>query len=325
METMRQMTRVKLASLMALLCCTVGVSSLAGEPEKEPIGRWRYKVDSKTVKVVVIGGSIANWKAGNFGHFLEAVCSNVEIKNRARTGYGAPKLKHHFKRQFLQNRRVKLADERFEYWLMYNGGLNSVFSPEMTIKFTAALFAKAHSKGVKVVALTLSPWGSDRDIRWHDFGGLGYYDKTRKVVDFVMGKLARNLALGRFAKEEDKGLTEWREGELPTIAVNLYDSPLRNTHVTPRELPRLTRIYERSRKLKRIYPNGQEAIERASRVPLWYLKPEFRAFDHIHPNSRGHREIAKQICPQLPENWGCSCPRLGEVEWRKGKVLPIKK
>ena len=192
METMRQVEMYKIASVVTLLSCLLSVAALAGDPKKEAIGRWRYKIDTRTVKVVVIGGSIANWKAGNFGHFLEAVCSNVEIKNRAHTGYGAPKLKHRFKRQFLQNPRVKLADERFDYWLIYNGGLNSVFSPEMTIKFTSELFAKAHRSGVKVVGMTLTPWGSDRDKRWHDFGGLEYYDKTRKVVDFVLGTWCSN-------------------------------------------------------------------------------------------------------------------------------------
>ncbi|HIA03296.1 MAG TPA: hypothetical protein EYN06_03725 [Myxococcales bacterium] len=319
------MKMYKIALPIVLAGSLLALTAWAAGPKKEPLGRWSYKVDTRTVKVVIIGGSIANWKAGNFGHFLETVCSNIEIKNRAQTGYGAPKLKHRFKRQFLQNPRVKLADERFEYWLMYNGGLNSIFSPEMTIKFTSELFAKAHKKGVRVAALTLTPWGSDRDKRWHDFDGLDYYDKTRKVVDFVLGKLQRNQALGRYAKEEDKALSEWKEGELPDIGINLYDSPLRNSDVTPRDPARLTRIFQRSRKLKKRYPNAQQAIERASRVPLWYMKPTFRAFDHIHPNSRGHREIAKRTCPLLPQSWGCSCPRLEELEWRKGKVLPIEK
>jgi hypothetical protein len=317
------MQQVSHCGVLALLVPLLVSGAAYAGPDKEPIGRWKYKDDARTVKVVVIGGSIANWKAGNFGHYLEAVCSNVEIKNRAKTGYGAPKLKHLFKRQFLQNPRVKLADERFEYWLMYNGGLNSVFSPEMTIKFTSELFAKAHNKGVKVVAFSLSPWGSDRDKRWHDFGGLAYFDKTRKVVDFVLGKLKRNAALGRFAKPDEREQEAWKAGELPDIAINLFDSPLRNYEVTPRDTERLTRILSRSRALRRKYPNAESAVIRASKVPLWYLKPSLRAFDHIHPNTRGHLEIAKQACPNLPQNWHCSCANLNNVEWRKGKVEAV--
>ena len=50
----------------------------------------------------------------------------------------------------------------------------------------------------------------------------------------------------------------------------------------------------------------------AAELPRWYLRPELRSFDHIHPNAEGHRLIAATICPKVPENWGCTCTP-GEV------------
>jgi lysophospholipase L1-like esterase len=42
-------------------------------------------------------------------------------------------------------------------------------------------------------------------------------------------------------------------------------------------------------------------------IPKWYMKEEYRSFDHIHPNNRGHKVIADTICPKLPDSWGCKC------------------
>lgn len=45
-----------------------------------------------------------------------------------------------------------------------------------------------------------------------------------------------------------------------------------------------------------------------SSAPRWFLRREYRGFDHIHPNPAGHQVIAETICPRLPESWGCQCP-----------------
>ena len=186
------MVRSAVPGLMLSLLM-VGGSWAQEQGSKEPVGRWRYKDDTRPVKVIVIGGSLAHWGKGNFGSFLAHSCRNVELKNRAKTGYGAPKLKLRFRRQFLQNRAVKLQDERFEYWLLFQGGLNSIYSPEMTIKFTAETFALAHQNNTKVVALSLTPWGSNSSKKWRDLQGLDRHDKTRKVVRFLMGELSLHL------------------------------------------------------------------------------------------------------------------------------------
>ena len=38
------------------------------------------------------------------------------------------------------------------------------------------------------------------------------------------------------------------------------------------------------------------------------MREELHAFDHVHPNEKGHEIIANTTCVELPENWGCTCP-----------------
>ena len=85
----------------------------------------------------------------------------------------------------------------------------------------------------------------------------------------------------------------------------------------------LERRYDRQRKLQKQYPDREKVITTAMDVPKWYLKPELRSFDHIHPNTEGHRVIAKETCGQLPASWGCDCAALDALAVEKGRlVLP---
>ena len=136
-----------------------------------------------------------------------------------------------------------------------------------------------------------------------------------------MGKLNPLQALGRYAKQVD-----WQEGELPDIAVNLYDTAMRTSDASPRnaEIARAQLSETRwvRKKLKSLTPADRTvyldrlATELAD-VPRWHLRKELRAFDAIHPNTHGHREIAKLTCPNLPENWGCDCPAMDRIVWGK--------
>jgi len=253
MSSVRVLT-VAMALLMAM--------PVFADDDPEPIGRWRYRKADRKVKVVVIGGSIAAWGKGSFSHFLAHVCRNTEVKNLAKTGYGAFALKRRFRQKFLRNWNVKLKNPDFEYWLLYSGGLNSIYTPEMTIKHTVQTFVKAHKRGVRVVALTLTPWGSEKDKRWRGWSGVDYGDKTRKAVDYIMGRLARNTALGRYAPDE-RDVAAWKPGELPTIGIDVYDSALRHKEAPLRETQRLVRKYSRSSKLKTLYPDPDVALKRA--------------------------------------------------------------
>jgi len=219
---------------------------------------------------------------------------------------------------------VNLSDTRFEYWLLYAGGLNSIGTPDTTIKYQMETFLLAKRHGVRVVGLSLGPWGDERDRRWRGFAGLKYAAQTRKVVDYILGRLERNEALGGYVSKVDRDVVEWKPGELPELAVDIYDSPLRDKHAALRPIAALTRRYRRSWKLKRRFPDEAATVQRAAEIPRWYLKKAYRSFDHIHPNSEGHRQIAKRACAVVPSNWRCNCESLDRLRWVRGKgIVPL--
>lgn len=281
----------------------------------EPIGTWRFRTDAP-VKVVIVGGSIAAYQGGNFGTFLQDTCTSIEVVNIAKARYGGWALKKRFEAQVLKNRRLKLDDPALEHWVVFQGGLNSVASPERTNRDLRALFEKAHEANMKVVGLTLTPWGSESDSRrWKGTKGLFYQDATRKVVDFVLGRLSPAQALGKYAGDRDA----WAPGELPDVPVDLYDSDLRDADAPLRDAAPLERALSKSRSVKRslegLSPAERETelarlLDQARSLPRWYLRPELHAFDTIHPNKDGHRVIAARICPSLPASWGCTCAEL---------------
>jgi lysophospholipase L1-like esterase len=314
METLRQI----ITSLLLVLITTAGAQAIDLTPD--PVGYWRFKNTSKTVKVVIIGGSISASPV-NYGMYLGASCKNAEFKNKARIAFGSARLHGRFKRQVIRNRRVKLDDERFEFWLMYNGGMNGVGYPEGTIDAMTSTFALAHRHKMKVISLGLTPWGSRTDRKWRAFKGLGRLDKTQKIVDFALGKLTREQALGKRAK----GRLEWDPAELPDLSVNLYKGALRLHDAPLRDKEKLLKIYKRSRKLQERYPNAENAIERATTVPRWFLRPELRGYDNVHPNRKGQKIMAVEICPVLPQNWGCDCERVQNMVWKYGKGLVVPK
>ncbi len=184
-------------SARLLAACAVLLSLSAAAEET---GRWRWSKADRPVKVVVLGGSIGAWPAGAFHDYLGAVCSRVELRNLSKVGFGAPQLKQRYRAQVLKNPGARpRGDAPFEHWLLYSGGLNSVGSPAITIYETLQTFVAAHQAGVKVVALSLTPWGDDKDRRWRDFAGLEYRQKTQRTVDYLFGRLDRADALGGLA------------------------------------------------------------------------------------------------------------------------------
>lgn len=288
-------------------------------PEAEPPPTWRFKHKDRKVKVVVLAGSIGAWPKQPYAERLQAMCKHVEVKNLSKVGFGAFQLRQRFKQQFLENPYVNLRDPESEYWLVFQGGLNSVGSPARTNHDIHELFLLAHAKGLKVVALSLTPWGDDSDRkRWAGIAGLKYLRATQAVVDFVLGSLAPRQALGEFASRRPGGAdAPWRPEELPEVAVDLYRSALRDRGAALRDLEAMRRALEKDRAWQREHegldPNAREAALRsdaalAAEIPRWFLRAELRSFDHIHPNAEGHRLIAETACPRLPASWGCTCP-----------------
>ncbi|MCB9566855.1 MAG: SGNH/GDSL hydrolase family protein [Myxococcales bacterium] len=301
-----------------------GEAAGEGEAAAPEPANWAFRDASRPVKVIVLAGSIGAWPRQPYAERLGEMCRNVEVKNLSKTGFGALQLKQRFRQQVLDNRRVPLGrgDDTSEYWLVFQGGLNSVGMPESTNNHMRELFALAHARGLGVVAFSLTPWGDESDRRrWSGVAGLVYLRYTRKIVDFVLSRLEPADALGDLARKRKAGAeAPWEPEELPDVGVDLYSAPyLRDAEAPLRDEAALRRELERDPTWKRRLKDVDEA-ERTARldaeaaaaaeIPRWFLRAELRSFDHIHPNVEGHRRIAELACPHLPASWGCACPEL---------------
>lgn len=303
-----------------LLACGGLVQSAAagpGDPREDPPPTWRFRDAERPVKVVVLAGSIGAWQRMPYAKHIEQMCSQVEVRNLSKTGYGAWALEQRFRQQVLENPRVDLRSPDHEYWLVFQGGLNSVAMPENTNRHIRDLFLLAHARGLKVVGLSLTPWGDDGDKRWRGIGGLSYWRYSRSIVDFVLGRSDPKQALGRYVGRRPDPDAPWDPAELADIGIDLYDSPLRDASAPARDVDEIRERLERDTKWQRAHADEDASVRNArldadaaaaSRVPQWYLRKELRSFDHIHPNEEGHRLIAQTMCPSLPEHWGCTCP-----------------
>jgi hypothetical protein len=268
------------------------------------------------VKVVVVAGSIGAFPRWSYADRLEAWCSSVEVENLSKSGLGAWALKQRFREQVLKNRRLA-SSVPGELWLLFGGGLNSVGMPERTNRWVRDLFVLAHRAGLGVVALTVTPWGDEKDRRWRGASGLHYWKSTRKVVDFILGRLSPHEALGREVRRRPEPEAPWQPEELPDVAIDLYDSDLRQRAAKPRDLAAMVSALSSDPRWQGDHRNLdpdrranalQDDARRATQIPRWYLRPELRGFDHIHPNREGHLLMAQLMCPSLPESWGCRCP-----------------
>lgn len=292
----------------------------AAEVPPEPPPTWRFRHDDKPVKVVVLAGSIGAWARGPYALQIQGMCANVEVRNISKTGLGAWALKQRFEQQVLDNPNLRWNVEGQEHWLVFGGGLNSVGNPKSTNHHVRRLFELAHRRGMKVVGLTLTPWGDDRDKRWRGVSGLRSRRVTQQVVDFTMGRLTPDQALGALAKERRVGAdAPWDPSEVADVAVDLYDSPLRDREAPRRDLDEVRTMLAKSKEWQRAHAGFDELqrqtkleadAQEAAELPRWYLRKDLRSFDHIHPNEQGHRLMAEVMCPSLPASWGCTCPAI---------------
>lgn len=299
-------------------------------PAVEPAPTWRFRRQDKPVKVVVLAGSIGAYTRGPYAEQIEGLCANVEVRNISKTGLGALALKQRFDQQVLDNAHLRWNEDGQEHWLVFGGGLNSVGSPRSTNHHMRRLFELAHRRGMQVVGLTLTPWGDDRDKRWRGIEGLKSKRTTQAVVDFTMGRLTPEQALGALAsKRRVAADAPWDPSEVPDIAIDLYDSVLRDREAAPRDRDEVRALLAKSKEWQRAHreldplqremkleADTQEVVE----IPRWYLRKELRSFDHIHPNERGHRLMAVVMCPSLPESWGCACPPIEQETAGEGET-----
>lgn len=283
---------------------------------------WRFTLRSRRVKVVLLAGSIGAWRDEPYGRLIHNWCANAEVRNLSRVGYGAWQLYEHFRREVLSNPRITLGAPEQEHWLLWNGGLNSASVSHRTNHYIRRAFRDAHRRGMRVVGLTLTPWGSFEDERrWGGARGLGTLRSTRRIVDFVMGRLPPREALGEHAAHREvEADAPWTSEEQADVRVDLYDSALRDRDATPRDVAEMRRALERDARFRRLIEPLAEPARAArldadaralAEVSRWFLRPQYRGFDPVHPNREGHRVIAETICPRLPASWGCTCPGAG--------------
>ena len=296
------------------------------EPASEVPERanWRFRRDDRPVKVVVLAGSIGAFRRDPYSAHVERMCSEVEVRNLSKTGLGAWALRKRFADQVVDNPGVRArAAEDQEHWLVFGGGLNSVGAPFTTNHHIRRLFLLAHQNGFKVVGLTLTPWGDEADRRFRGLGGLEYRRATQVVSNFVLGRLTPREALGNHASSRGDTDAPWTTEELPDLAIDLYDSALRHHDAQPRDIAEMRKLLQADRSWQRAHADYDEASRNllletaaaaAAELPRWYMRPELRSFDHIHPNAEGHRIIAEIMCPQLPESWGCRCTPTSQSE-----------
>jgi lysophospholipase L1-like esterase len=315
----------------ALLFTSLPSSAVGlGPIAPETVGTWKFQRADRPLKVIVLGGSVTAWPKGNFGQFLEASCPRIEVVNRGKARIGAAQLRERLVKQVLQNRVVKVKDQE-AVWLVFQGGLNSVGTPETTNREVARIFKLASQAGIRTIGLTLSPWGSFHDkSRWRYARGLEMQRHTRLAVDFVMRRLTPPEALGSYARGRERD--GWDPGELPDLAVDLYDSALRDREAPlweEREVrPRVKTDPWVKGELARLAPESRAAaleafVAKARELPRWFLRKDLQAFDPIHPHMEGHRIIAQAICQKLPPEWGCQCAALASMRWGKDGLEPV--
>ena len=333
--TMRACLSTIFAFSLASLAWPRDADSQDPEPaaEVEPPPTWRFKKTDRPVKIVVLAGSIGAWQKKPYAEHIQTMCKNVEVKNISKVGEGAWALRKRFQSQVVENPYVNLKDPNLEYWLVFQGGLNSVGTPEKTNKDIRQLFLDAHKRGVEVVGLSLTPWGEDSDKRrWAGIAGLEYKRHTQLVVDYVVGRLTPQQALGTYRSARPSPDAPWDPSELADIGIDLYDSDLRDRNAPLRDLDKLRAALRKDKTWQAEHAQLSEAereaaLERdaalAAEIPRWYMRPELHSFDAIHPNEQGHAIIGEAICPQLPESWGCACPnapKLGRAALEGAKL-----
>lgn len=318
-------------SFLAVAAVLLGIAALAlpsplparaqqgggGYASDDP--EWRFALHSRRVKVVLLAGSIGAFRDEPYGRVLHEQCANAEIRNLSQVGFGAWQLYERFRTEVLENPRMPFGADNTELWLLWNGGLNSASASQRTNHYIRRTFRDAHRRGMRVVGLTLTPWGSLRDERrWGGARGLDTMRSTRRVVDFVMGRIGPREALGQHASQREVAAdAAWTSQELADVRVDLYDSVLRDRNAAPRELAEMRELVSRDSRWRRLTEALEPSIrdirldtdaQTLARVPQWFLRSEYRGFDPVHPNREGHRAIANAVCPQLPASWGCTCP-----------------
>lgn len=275
---------------------------------------------TRTHKAVVIGGSISKYYAGNFGQFLHYGCKDLEVINRGEVGAGAAKLLVNLRREVLEQAALRQGMAAGQGWILLQGGLNSVGAPESTLWSLTRLIQAAHQAGLKVLALTVTPWGSDADPRFDGWNGLRLHRATEQVAEAMLGKLAPPQALGKRNAQRSGDAQSWEPSELADITVDLWHSALRAGAKVPLRPAEPLRDSFASSPWRKRGEERDQWVEAARAVPRQFMDSKYRDFDHVHPNTAGHRLMAALACQQAPAEWQCDCDAIRRARW-KGRVV----
>ncbi len=279
---------------------------------------WRFTYASRPVKVVLLAGSIGAFQDEPYARLIHEWCGNAEVRNLSRVGFGASQLYRVWTDEVVRNPRYPLGARGIERWVWWNGGLNSAATANRTNRYIRRVFTEAHQRDIHVLGMTLTPWGALSDERrWGGARGLDTFRNTRRIVDFVLGRASPRDALGPYVSDRAAPDAPWTSAELADVRLDVFDSPLRDRAASARDPGEMRGVLERDARYRarldrldaglRARTLEQDALT-LSELPRWFLRPELRGFDPIHPNREGHRAIAELICPQLPASWGCRCP-----------------
>ena len=278
---------------------------------------WEFEEPDRRVKVVLLAGSIGAFQDQPYAHLLHDWCGNVEIRNLSRTGFGAQPLYGVFQREVLRQAHFPFGDPSLELWLMWNGGMNSAITSARTNRYIRRAFVDAHARQMRVVGLSLTPWGALDEARWDGARALETHDSTQRIVDFVMGRGSPAALLGAFASDRGSAPDTYQPDESADVRVDLYDSDLRDRTARARDVAEMRRLVSRDARWQHAVaaladPERSARLDsdaqRLSQIPQWFLRPALRSFDDVHPNRQGHRRLAEIVCPSLPASWGCRCP-----------------
>jgi len=297
------------------------------EDEPPPPANWTFKDDSKSVKVIVLAGSIGATRSGAYHQHLEAACSNTEFVNLSKAGHAVQGLLKIWRHEVSTNRRLLRSRQPGEdHWTLFGGGLNNIGTSghHSAAHAMRKLFLRMHKDDFDILATSLTPWGDRKDKRWVGYTALLSHRTTLALGHFVGEQLSPQDALGRYLKYRQRSSPKgtWEDDELPDQSIDLYSSDLRHKDAAPTDAEETRKTLLRSRMWRRATGPMDPAsranqlqldAEELAGLPRWYLRPDLQGFDPIHPNRTGHRLMAQIMCPSLPSSWGCDCQTLSSV------------
>ena len=135
---------------------TAPVASAAGAPPGEPAP------EKQAYRIAALGDSLTDEKSfgGGYLGYVAERCPETRIDNFAKGGHMVNQIRRRFENQ-VHNQPIGT----YTHLVVY-GGVNDLYSdltagrtPDKVESDLAVIYEKARTKGIEVVAITVSPWG----------------------------------------------------------------------------------------------------------------------------------------------------------------------